>query len=221
MKCVVLVSGGMDSATVLGIAHASGYEIYALSFKYGQRHHKEIKCAKKLTAYYNAKEHRIMEVSLDVIGGSALTDTRITVPQNRAGEEIPVTYVPARNLIFLSIAGAYAEVVGAEAIFIGANEVDFSGYPDCREAFLTAFEEALATGTKAGVEGRRIKVLAPLLHMSKVEIVKKGMEIGVPYQYTWSCYVGGRKACGKCDACKLRLKGFEEAGYEDPIEYEH
>ncbi len=128
--------------------------------------------------------------------------------------------MPARNLIFLSVAGAYAEVIGAEAIFIGANAVDFSGYPDCREDFLKAFEEALARGTKAGVSGKRIKVVAPLLHMSKAEIIRKGMELGVPYKFTWSCYSGGKKACGKCDACILRLKGFEEAGYADPIEYE-
>lgn len=220
MKAVVLVSGGLDSATVLGIAKNEGYEIYALSFRYGQRHRKELECAKKLCMHYGVKEHKVIKINLDAIGGSALTDRKISIPQGRIKrEEIPATYVPARNLIFLSVAGAYAEVVGAEAIFIGANQVDFSGYPDCREEFLRSFEETLARGTKIGVAGKRIKVIAPLLHMSKAEIIRKGMELGVPYALTWSCYKGGKKACGACDACLLRLKGFREAGYEDPIEY--
>lgn len=221
MKAVVLVSGGLDSATVLGIAKNEGYEIHALSFRYGQRHRKELECAKKLCNYYGVKEHKVIRINLDAIGGSALTDRRIALPKGRIerGDEIPVTYVPARNLIFLSVAGAYAEVVEAEAIFIGANQVDFSGYPDCREEFLSSFEETLAKGTKKGLSGKRVKVIAPLLHMSKADIIRKGMELGVPYALTWSCYKGGKVACGVCDACLLRLKGFRDAGYEDPIKY--
>ncbi|MEM3445266.1 MAG: 7-cyano-7-deazaguanine synthase QueC [Thermoplasmata archaeon] len=222
MRAVVLVSGGLDSATVLGIANAEGYEIYALSFLYGQRHRKELACARKLCRYFRVKEHKIVRVDLDAIGGSVLTDSTREVPVagEEIGREIPPTYVPARNLIFLSIAGAYAEVLGAEVIFIGANQVDFSGYPDCREEFLRAFENALEKGTKAGVSGRRIRVAAPLLRMSKAEIIRRGMELGVPYHLTWTCYRGGKLACGKCEACKLRLRGFEEAGYEDPIQYQ-
>jgi len=221
-KAVVLLSGGMDSATVLGIAHSLGYELYTISFYYGQRNNKELGYATKLAKYYKVKEYKVITINLDTIGGSALlTDTNLNIPTNRIdNNNIPVTYVPARNIIFLSIAGAYAEVVDAEAIFIGANQMDYTGYPDCREEFLTAFEDALNKGTKTGQEGKRIKIIAPLLHMTKAEIIKKGMELGVPYQYTWSCYVGGRKACGKCDACKLRLQGFEEAGYQDVIPYE-
>lgn len=222
MRAVVLVSGGLDSATVLGIAKANGYEIYALSFVYGQRHRKELRCANKLCKYFGVREHKIVKINLDAIGGSALTDRAIEVPQAKTeiGNEIPVTYVPARNLIFLSIAGAYAETIGADAIFIGVNQVDFSGYPDCREEFLKAFEEVLAKGTRAGVSGKRIKVVAPLLHMKKGEIIREGMRLGVPYELTWTCYKGGKLACGKCEACVLRLKGFRDAGYEDPLKYE-
>ncbi|MEM3396487.1 MAG: 7-cyano-7-deazaguanine synthase QueC [Thermoplasmata archaeon] len=222
MKAVVLVSGGLDSATVLGIAKSKGYEIHAISFVYGQRHKRELACAKKLCKFFEVKEHKIIKLNLDTIGGSALTDKSIDVPlaTHKIGKDIPPTYVPARNLIFLSIAGAYAEVIDADAIFIGANQVDFSGYPDCREEFLNAFEETLAKGTKVGVSGKRIKVLAPLLHMTKGEIIKKGIQLGVPYEFTWTCYKGGKLACGKCEACILRLKGFRDAGYEDPLKYE-
>ncbi|MCX8173114.1 MAG: 7-cyano-7-deazaguanine synthase QueC [Thermoplasmata archaeon] len=222
MKAVLLLSGGLDSATVLGIAKSEGYEIHALSFVYGQRHGKELASAEKLCKYFGVKNHVIIKINLDEIGGSALTDRTIDVPGANAesGRAIPVTYVPARNLIFLSIAGAYAEVIGASTIFIGANQVDFSGYPDCREEFLKSFEETLAKGTKAGVSGKRIRVVAPLLLMTKGEIIKEGMRLGVPYELTWTCYKGGELACGQCEACILRLKGFRDAGYEDPLKYE-
>jgi len=226
-KVVVLLSGGMDSATVLGIAHSLGYELYVISFYYGQRNSKELECAGKLADYYKVKDYKLITVGLNEIGGSALlTDTNLNIPTDRADDSsIPITYVPARNIIFLSIAGAYAEVVGADNIFIGANrgidERTQSRYPDSQPEFLTAFEDALNKGTKTGVEGKRIKIIAPLLHMTKAEIVKKGMELGVPYIYTWSCYKNNNEyACGKCDACKLRLQGFKDAGYQDVIPYE-
>ncbi|MCD6371014.1 MAG: 7-cyano-7-deazaguanine synthase QueC [Thermoplasmata archaeon] len=221
MRAVVLLSGGLDSATTLAIAIHRGYEVHALSFDYGQRHSRELESARKIASYYNVP-HRIMKVDLRQIGGSALTDD-IDVPERDIEDiknEIPSTYVPARNTILLSFTLAYAELIDADVIFYGANAIDYSGYPDCRPEYVEAFERMANLGTKRGVEGRPIKIEAPLIHMSKAEIIRKGMELGVPYELTWSCYQGGEKACGRCDSCLLRLKGFMEAGYEDPLEYE-
>ena len=221
MIAVVLLSGGLDSSTVLAIALKIGYEVHALSFDYGQRHSRELESAKKIAKYFNVP-HKIIKINLRQIGGSALTDN-IEVPErdvNEIEKEIPITYVPARNTILLSLALGYAEVIDADAIFYGANAIDYSGYPDCRPEYVEAFERVANLGTKRGVEGKPIKIIAPIIHMTKAEIIKKGMELGVPYKLTWSCYKGGEKACGKCDSCLLRLKGFMKAGYEDPLEYE-
>ncbi len=221
MRAVVLLSGGLDSSTVLAMAIDMGYEVHALSFDYGQRHSRELESAKRIAEYYKVP-HKIIKIDLRQIGGSALTDD-IDVPE-RSEEEIgggiPITYVPARNTILLSYALGYAEVIDADAIFYGANAIDYSGYPDCRPEYVEAFEKCANLGTKRGVEGKPIKILAPIINMTKADIIRKGMELGVPYELTWSCYRGGKKACGKCDSCILRLKGFMEAGYEDPLEYE-
>ena len=217
MKAVCLISGGMDSAVAAAIAKQQGYEIYALSFDYGQRNRKELEASHQIAKWLGGR-HKIIEANLRQIGGSALTDN-IEVPEH--GEGIPVTYVPARNTIFLSFALAYGEVIDADAIFIGVNAVDYSGYPDCRPEYIEAFQNMANLAIKRGVEGKPIKIVAPLLYMSKAEIVKKGMELGVPFEKTWSCYREGEKACGKCDSCRLRLKAFKEAGYEDPLEYEY
>ncbi len=221
MKAVVLLSGGLDSSTVLAIALEMGYDVHALSFDYGQRHSRELESAKKIARYFNVP-HKIIKIDLRQIGGSALTDN-IEVPERQVEDiekEIPITYVPARNTILLSLALGYAEVIDADAIFYGANAIDYSGYPDCRPEYVEAFERVANLGTKRGVEGKPIKIIAPIIHMTKAEIIKKGMELGVPYELTWSCYRGEKKACGKCDSCLLRLKGFMEAGYEDPLDYE-
>jgi 7-cyano-7-deazaguanine synthase len=222
-KAVVLLSGGLDSATTLAIARDQGYALYALSFAYGQRHSRELESAKRVAAALGAKEHLILHLDLRLIGGSALTaDT--PVPMGRTPDEIaagiPPTYVPARNTIFLAHALAWAEVLGAEDIFFGANILDYSGYPDCRPEFLEAFERLAALGTKAGVEGAwRLKIHAPLITMTKAEIMKKGLELGVDYALTWSCYspMPSGAPCGSCDSCLLRAKGFAEAGVEDPL----
>ncbi len=215
-KAVILSSGGIDSTTAMAIAKAENYELYSLTLDYGQRHKIEIESAKKVADFFCVKEHKIIVIGLDEIGGSALTDN-IDVPMDNASTEIPVTYVPARNTIFLAIALAWAEVVGANDIFIGANILDYSGYPDCRPEYLKAFEKLANLGTKAGIKGRKIKIHAPLLKMSKAEIIKKGIKLGIDYSITWSCYDprADGKACGKCDSCKFRLKGFKEAGYEE------
>lgn len=222
-KAVVLLSGGLDSSTCMAIAKNEGYELYALSFDYGQRHKRELKSAKKIAEHFDAKEHKILKIDLTQIGGSALTDGSIEVPENRdleeIPEEIPVTYVPARNTILLSFALAYAELIDADAIYIGANAIDYSGYPDCRPEYYKAFEGVAILGTKRGVEGRPVEIKYPLINMTKADIIRKGMELGVPYELTWSCYKGGEKACGVCDSCRLRIKGFKEAGYRDPLEY--
>jgi len=221
-KAVVLLSGGLDSATALAVARAEGFQTYALTLDYGQRHRAEIEAAAHVAQALGAAEHKVVPVGLDRLGGSALTDA-IDVPKGRDVAEmakgIPVTYVPARNTVFLSIALAYAEAVGANDIFIGANVLDYSGYPDCRPEYLAAFEKMAALATKAGVEGTPIRIHAPLIRMTKAEIIKRGMELGVDYGLTRSCYdpdAGGR-ACGRCDACLLRKKGFEEAGVGDPM----
>lgn len=223
-KAVVLLSGGLDSTVTLAVAESGGYEIYALTFAYGQRHIKELENAKKIADHYRVKEHKIINIDLSQLGGSALTDGSIAIPENRGiedmGNDIPVTYVPARNTILLSIALGYAEAMDAGTIFIGANALDYSGYPDCRPEYFEAFQRIAELGTRKGVEGDPIRIMRPLIDMRKSDIVKKGLELNAPLHLTWSCYHGGEKACGKCDSCQLRLKGFKEAGIEDPIEYE-
>jgi 7-cyano-7-deazaguanine synthase len=224
-QAVVLLSGGVDSTTAAAMACQQGFEIHALTFRYGQRHERELEAAQKIAAFLAARSHRVLEFDLRVIGGSALTDN-IAVPKGRSIGEIahgiPVTYVPARNTIFLSFALALAERIAAEDIFFGANQLDYSGYPDCREEYIRAFEAMANLATRAGVEGRsRIKINVPLIHMSKALIVKQGLALGLDYGLTWSCYdpqPDGR-ACGLCDSCQLRRKGFAEAGVDDPIAY--
>ena len=223
-RAVVLLSGGIDSSTTLAIAIADGYEAYALSFDYGQRHHIETEAARRVAKSLRAKEHRIAKIDLRVFGGSALTDD-IVVPKQRWETEIahriPVTYVPARNTIFLSYALAWAEVIRADDIFIGVNAIDYSGYPDCRPEFIQAFANLADVGTKAGVEGRHFQIHTPLIKLSKADIIRKGNELSVDFSLTHSCYdptTEGR-ACGECDSCLLRLKGFREAGIKDPIRY--
>ncbi|HEY3663314.1 MAG TPA: 7-cyano-7-deazaguanine synthase QueC [Chthoniobacterales bacterium] len=223
-RAVVLLSGGLDSATVLAIARTEGFEVYALSFRYGQRHGRELAAAETVAASLGATEHRCVEIDLRAFGGSALTDD-LAVPQARSASEmasgIPITYVPARNTIFLSYALGWAEVLGATDIFIGANAIDYSGYPDCRPEFIRAFEELANLATRAGVEGARFKVHAPLLALSKAQIIERGVSLGVDYSLTHSCYdpTPDGRACGLCDSCQLRLKGFREAGLTDPISY--
>lgn len=216
-KAVCLISGGMDSAVSAAIAREEGNEIYAITFDYGQRNKREVESAKEIAKWLNAK-HKIIKVDLRQIGGSALTDN-IEVPEEAHG--IPATYVPARNTIFLSFALAYAEVVDADYIFIGVNAVDYSGYPDCRPQYIKAFRNLANLATKRSVEGRPIEIKTPLLYLTKAEIVKKGYELGVPFEKTWSCYREGEKHCGRCPSCKLRKKAFKEAGIEDPTEYEN
>jgi len=221
---VVLLSGGIDSTTTLAIAMAQGYATYALSFRYGQRHEREIAAATKIAIALGVHEHRVAEIDLRIVGSSALTDT-IDVPKNRAQSEIaagvPITYVPARNTIFLSYALAWAEVLDASDIFIGVNALDYSGYPDCRPEFITAFENLAKLATKSGVEGQRFRIHAPLISLSKPEIIRRGAELGIDFSLTHSCYdpTADGRACGRCDSCQIRLKGFHEAGLRDPIAY--
>jgi 7-cyano-7-deazaguanine synthase len=217
---VVLFSGGLDSATTLAIAHSLGFKSYALSVHYGQRHAAELDAARRIAAALGAHEHRIMGIDLAGIGGSALTDMDVAVPL-RATEGIPVTYVPARNTLLLSLALGWAEVVGAQDIFVGVNAVDYSGYPDCRPEFIEAFERLAQLATKAGVEGRQFTIRAPLIKMSKAEIIRTGHELGVDYSMTVSCYQADEhgRACGKCDSCRLRAAGFVDAGLPDPTPY--
>jgi len=220
-RAVVLLSGGMDSATVLAMAEKRGYDISALSFDYGQRHRREIICARKIAFHFDVREHLVLRIPLGELGGSALTDPKIQIPAGkgpwRRGACIPATYVPGRNLILLSFAAAYAEVIGAEAVFIGANALDYSGYPDCRPDFLRQFESTAAKGTRRGISGKPLRIIAPLLRLSKADIVKLGASLGVPFQLTWSCYRGGIRPCGRCDSCLIRAKGFREAGMKDPL----
>ena len=222
-RAVVLLSGGMDSATALAIAKADGFDVIALTIDYGQRHRREIDAAKKVAKHFGVRDHRVVSLDLTPIGGSALTDKTIRVPEQRRLEEIgrgiPVTYVPARNTILLSYALGLAEATGAKAIYIAANFQDYSGYPDCRPEFYKAFQEVARLGTKRGVEGDVIEIRTPIISMTKADIVRKGQELGVPWKLTWSCYQGGDKACGVCDSCQLRLKGFREAGVKDPLPY--
>jgi 7-cyano-7-deazaguanine synthase len=219
-KAVVLISGGLDSATCLAIARQKNYDLYTLSFDYGQRHRSELKAAEALSAHMQVKEHKTIPIDMTGIGGSALTDLSIAIPEEDS-EGIPVTYVPARNTIFLSYALGWAEVLGASAIYIGVNALDYSGYPDCRPAFIDAFSTMANLATKAGVEGHRIHIATPLIKLSKAEIIRKGMELGVDYSKTVSCYQADSqgRACGRCDSCRLRQKGFAEAGLADPTRY--
>src|SRR5580698_775296 len=208
-RAIVLLSGGLDSATVLAIARSMRYECYALSVEYGQRHRAELDAAKRVAAALGAHEHRVMRVDLADIGGSALTDTRVAVPESLQ-PGIPVTYVPARNTLFLSLALGWAEVIGARDLFVGVNQVDYSGYPDCRPAFIQAFERLAAVATKAGVEGAKFHIHAPLIEMSKADIIREGLRLGVDFGTTVSCYQADDegRACGKCDSCRLRAAGF-------------
>lgn len=221
-KAVVLVSGGLDSTTVLAIAQAQGYQCYTLSFDYGQRHRVELEAAKAISVEMDAKEHKTVLLDLGTIGGSALTDQKIDVPEFDASQTgIPITYVPARNTVFLSIALGWAEVLNAQTLFIGVNAVDYSGYPDCRPEFIKAFELMANLATKAGVEGETLTIQTPLINLSKAEIIQKGLELGVNYAKTISCYQANSAgmACGRCDSCRLRQQGFIDAGVEDPTSY--
>ena len=220
-KAVVLLSGGLDSTTTLAQALADGCECTALSFRYGQRHTKELDSAEKVCRHYNVA-HVVIDLNLSSFR-SALTRKDIDVPMDREGkldEDIPITYVPARNIVFMSVAAGLAESIDAEYVYLGANAVDYSGYPDDRPDFFDADPTMLEKGTKAGVEGHAVKIMTPLLYLSKADIVRLGKKLGAPLELTWSCYNGGEKACGHCDSCRLRLEGFREAGYRDEIPYE-
>ena len=226
-KAVVLLSGGLDSATALAVAAAEGYQTYAISFRYGQRHSIELDCARRVALAAGVERHLVVDFDLRAIGGSALTD-QVDVPKNRPPEDlasgIPATYVPARNTIFLSFALSWAETIGSEDIFIGVNSLDYSGYPDCRHEYIEAFQRMANLATKAGVEGRlTFRIHAPLIAMSKAEIIRAGTALGVDYSLTHSCYDPTPEglACGGCDSCVLRLKGFAEAGLRDPLTYSH
>ncbi|MBW7476976.1 7-cyano-7-deazaguanine synthase QueC [Paenibacillus oenotherae] len=225
-KAVVILSGGLDSTTCMGFAKEAGYELYPITFDYGQRHRIELNHARSVAQHYGVQE-RFRIISLGFLrdfGGSALTDDSIAVPRTGSEEagqegEIPVTYVPGRNLLFLSIATSFAETVGAEAIYIGVNALDYSGYPDCRPEFIAKVEEVVALATKVGVEGKPIAIETPLIMLTKAQIIREGIRMDVPYSLTTSCYNGEEEACGECESCRLRLKGFEQAGMKDPITY--
>ncbi|UCF14966.1 MAG: 7-cyano-7-deazaguanine synthase QueC [Phycisphaerales bacterium] len=226
-KAVILLSGGLDSATTLALARKEGFRCHALTFSYGQRHEREIEAAKRVAESIGVMEHRIIHIDLAAFGGSALTDSAIDVPKDRAGladsTEIPLTYVPARNTIFLGYALAWAEVLGAFDIFIGVNSTDYSGYPDCRAEFIAAFETTANLATAAAVEGKgQYRIHTPIIELTKAQIVRAGADLGVDYSLTHSCYDPDEqgRSCGQCDSCRLRLKGFAEAGLEDPIEYQ-
>jgi len=221
-KAIVLLSGGLDSTTVLEIAKAHDFECYALSFDYGQKQRSELESAKTIAKQSKVVEHRIMKISLADIGGSALTDDKIDVPKYSESNEIPVTYVPARNTIFLSFALAWAEVIDCQKIYIGVNALDYSGYPDCRPEFIKAFEDMANLATKQSVEGEKIEIKTPLISMTKAEIIQKGLSLGVDYSQTISCYLANSngEACGACDACVLRINGFNNANIKDPTFYQ-
>lgn len=226
-RAVILLSGGLDSATTLAVASSEGFRCYALTFAYGQRHKREIEAARRVAEFIGVAEHRIIDIDLAAFGGSALTDSAIDVPKDRAdlneSKEVPLTYVPARNTIFLSYALAWAEVLGAFDIFIGVNSTDYSGYPDCRAEFIAAFEKIANLATAAAVEGKgRYVIHTPIIQMTKAQIVLKGTELGIDYSLTHSCYDPDSqgRSCGQCDSCRLRLKGFTDAGLKDPIEYQ-
>lgn len=218
---VVLLSGGLDSSTCLAIASSQGFRCHTLAFDYRQRHRIELEMAARQAGAFGVEDHRVVRLGLDVIGGSALTD-RIEVPKEDPGPQIPVTYVPARNAIFLSVGLALAEVVGARDLFIGANQVDFSGYPDCRSAFLEAFESMANLATRAGSQGQKVHIRAPLLELDKAAIITKGLELGVDFANTHTCYdpAPDLRSCGRCPGCRLRLQGFQRAGVKDPLSYQ-
>jgi len=222
-KAVVLLSGGLDSTTVLAISQSQGYECYALSFDYGQKQKSELKSAAMVASQFEAAEHRVMKISLSDIGGSALTDENIDVPNFVESDEIPVTYVPARNTIFLSYALAWAEVLDCQNIFIGVNALDYSGYPDCRQEYIDAFEIMANLATKQSVEGQKISIHTPLIKLNKAQIIQLGLSLGVDYKNTTSCYQANDKgeACGVCDACEYRKLGFNKAGINDPTRYQN
>ena len=219
-KAVVLVSGGLDSATCLAIAKNSGYSCYALSFDYGQRARSELEAACRLAGYADVVEHKTVKLDMGQIGGSALTDAAILIPEEES-TGIPITYVPARNTVFLSYALAWAEVVAADAIYIGVNSLDYSGYPDCRPAYIKAFQKVINLATKVGVEGKSINLVTPLIDLTKAEIIKAGVGLGVDYGLTVSCYQATEDglACGRCDSCRFRKRGFQDAGLHDPTRY--
>lgn len=223
-EAVVLLSGGLDSATTLAYAIDKGYDVIALTFDYGQRHNREIESAKKIAKHFKVKEHIVIPLNIGKLLKSSLTQRSISIPERRSEDvalsAVPSTYVPARNIIFLGVATSVAESRGAERILIGVNAVDFSGYPDCTPYFIAAFQRTINVGTLSGREGRAIHLETPLINLSKAQIVRKAVRLKVPLGLTWSCYKGGKKACGECDSCRLRLKGFAEAGLEDPLEYE-
>lgn len=221
MKAVVLLSGGLDSTVCMAVAQQAGYELLPISFNYQQRHSRELECAKNVADFYKVKKHIVIETNMGDIGGSALTDTNVAVPAGDVDRiDIPVTYVPARNLIFLSYALGYAEVSGADRIYIGVNALDYSGYPDCRPEFIQLFQQLADYTTKAAVQDKRhIAIETPLLKLGKKDIVSLGVELGAPLVLTSSCYQGGEQACGVCDSCLLRLRGFADAGISDPISY--
>jgi len=220
-KAIILLSGGLDSATALAIAVSQGYQCYALSFNYGQRSQTELDAARQIATQYGVIEHKILDFDLGMFGGSALTDNAIDVPETMQ-QGIPVTYVPARNTIFLSLALGWAEVLDAKRIFVGVNSVDYSGYPDCRPEYIQAFQAMADVATKAGVEGHGCKIETPLIDLSKSEIIHQGIKLGVDYQLTVSCYQAddAGRACSLCDSCRLRQKGFEDAGVDDPTRYQ-
>lgn len=219
-KAVVLVSGGLDSTTVLAMAKQAGFECYTLSFDYGQRHRAELQAAELVSKQMNVADHRVANIDLTLFGGSALTDDAIAVPEEE-GEGIPITYVPARNTIFLSFALAWAEVLGANDIFIGVNAVDYSGYPDCRPEYIESFEKMANLATKVGVEGQRLTIQTPLIDLTKAQIIQAGLDLGVDYSQTISCYQADNEglACGVCDSCRLRQQGFAQAQVPDPTRY--
>ncbi|KKD34773.1 7-cyano-7-deazaguanine synthase QueC [Limnoraphis robusta] len=223
MKAVILLSGGLDSSTVLYQAKADGYECYAISFDYQQRHQRELTSAQQIAESAGIVEHQVVKFDLTLWGGSALTDRKIDLPRDRSldqmSETIPITYVPARNTIFLSFALGYAETVNASRVYIGVNALDYSGYPDCRPDYIDAMQDVFRLGTKQGREGNPILIYSPLIHLKKTEIIQLGNQLGVPWEKTWSCYAGEEKACGVCDSCKLRLAAFQELGLTDPIPY--
>ncbi|MCO7175061.1 7-cyano-7-deazaguanine synthase QueC [Sporolactobacillus kofuensis] len=219
-KAVVVLSGGLDSTTCMSVAQNEGYTLYPITFRYGQRHQREVEQAKKIADFYSVHEHRIVDLDFfRQLGGSALTDASIEVPDQGEDQGIPVTYVPARNMIFLSLATAYAEVIDAEAIFTGVSSVDYSGYPDCRPEFIQSMNQTINLATKTGVSTHHLKIKTPLMQLTKGETVRLGNTLGAPYQLTTSCYNGDTEACGTCDSCRLRIKGFKDAGAVDPIPY--
>jgi len=223
-EAVVLLSGGLDSSTVLALAQESGFEVVALTIDYGQKHKRELDSARKIAKHFRVKEHLVIQLDLGRFLWSSLTRESVAIPEHDSvseiGDAIPNTYVPSRNIVFLSIASSIAESRGAKAVFIASNAVDFSGYPDCTPEFVKAFQKMLDVGTKVGKEGQGLRIDAPILDKSKADIVREAVRLRVPLEQTWSCYRGGTKACGRCDSCLLRLEGFRQAGVADPLEYE-